>query len=72
MKFSGLALRNPAPARWTTINDTYIVNTALAALPSIDTEPNATVSDLPVLTCQRTAVAKLLSRDAFSAKAKSV
>ncbi|KAL0043223.1 hypothetical protein WJX82_007959 [Trebouxia sp. C0006] len=43
LKLSGLALRNPAPARWTTINDTYIVNTALAALPSIDIEPNATV-----------------------------
>ncbi|KAA6425511.1 MAG: kinase [Trebouxia sp. A1-2] len=43
LEFSGLELRNPAPARWTSINDTYIVNTAFAALPSINTEPNATV-----------------------------
>jgi len=43
LEFSGLALRNPAPAHWASINDTYIVNTAFAALPSINTEPNATV-----------------------------
>ncbi|KAL0035971.1 hypothetical protein WJX77_009876 [Trebouxia sp. C0004] len=43
LEFSGLTLRNPAPADWTSINDTYIVNTAFAALPSINTEPNATV-----------------------------
>lgn len=51
LEFSGLALRNPAPAHWTSINDTYIVNTAFASLPSINTEPNATVSTLLITTC---------------------
>lgn len=43
IEFRGLALRHPAPQRWTVINDTYLVNTAFAALPSINTAPNARV-----------------------------
>lgn len=46
IEFRGLALRHPAPQRWTTINDTYLVNTAFAALPSINAAPNATVRRL--------------------------
>lgn len=46
LEFRGLALTGPAPAHWDSINDTYIINTAFAALPSISTEPNATVSSM--------------------------
>ena len=45
IEFRGIAIRQPAPQRWAIINDTYLVNTAFAALPSINTAPNATVSN---------------------------
>ena len=44
LEFDSITLSNPANPRWTNINDTYLVNIAFAALRSIDTEPNATVS----------------------------
>ena len=43
IEFSGLSLMHPAPQLWTVINDTYLINTAFAALPSINAAPNATV-----------------------------
>lgn len=55
IEFRGLSLSHPAPQRWAVINDTYLINTAFAALPSINAAPNATVSrfaaclDLPCL-----------------------
>ena len=52
IEFRGLTLRHPAPQRWSVINDTYLINTAFAALPSINTAPNATVSMFAVLRCQ--------------------
>lgn len=49
IEFRGVSLRQPAPQRWSVINDTYLINTGFAALPSINTAPNATVSMLVVL-----------------------
>ncbi|KAL3133428.1 hypothetical protein ABBQ38_007295 [Trebouxia sp. C0009 RCD-2024] len=43
LEFRGLFLTHPAPQRWAVINDTYLINTAFAALPSINAAPNATV-----------------------------
>lgn len=48
LEFRGLFLTHPAPQRWAVINDTYLINTAFAALPSINAAPNATVSRFAV------------------------
>ena len=44
LAFAGVSLTNAAYKPWTASNDTYLIDAALAGLPSILTEPNATVS----------------------------
>lgn len=43
LAFIGIDLVGPAYKQWTATNDTYLVDAAFASLPSIQTEPNATV-----------------------------
>ena len=43
LAFINLDLVGPAFKQWTASNDTYLVDAAFASLPSIQTEPNATV-----------------------------
>lgn len=44
LAFVNLVLVGQAYQQWTASNDTYLVDSAFASLPSIETEPNATVS----------------------------
>ena len=44
LAFTGVSLTNAAYRPWTASNDSYLIDAALAVLPSIVTEPNATVS----------------------------
>lgn len=50
LAFLNLGLAGPAHREWTSSNDTYLVDAAFASLPSIETEPNATVSSKSQLT----------------------
>lgn len=46
LAFVNISLLGPAYTPWTASNDTYLVDAAFASLPSIETEPNATVSTM--------------------------